>query len=202
MPTGNSYMVPFKGGMGSANMRAGEKRPPGPTTPPAKAVPLHADVQRCLCRHRLMPASAPVRGFLCFLAVQGYLRTRLIITVIAIFFYVYPDVTDAFLALFACQLVDPLEGKYLEFMVKRYVYTYRLAGTVPLHVEGGGRGARGGRKLCRSRQRVAERCGSLQSRAGQARGHGDTNSSAKVRLVCCTCDVHHVWAFPTVTSHC
>lgn len=61
------------------------------------------------------------RGAYVGCAVQGYLRARLIITVIAIIFYVYPDVTDAFVALFACQMVDPLDGPYLQFMMQRYV---------------------------------------------------------------------------------
>lgn len=48
-------------------------------------------------------------------SMKTYLQPRVIITAIAIVFYVYPDLTDAFLALFSCQQVR------LEFKKSRVI---------------------------------------------------------------------------------
>ncbi|GLI60388.1 hypothetical protein VaNZ11_002398 [Volvox africanus] len=53
---------------------------------------------------------------------SGYMRPRVIITVIAIVFYVYPDMTNTLLSLFSCPTVDPEENQYSDFMEARGTY--------------------------------------------------------------------------------
>ncbi|KAG2424642.1 hypothetical protein HXX76_014367 [Chlamydomonas incerta] len=52
----------------------------------------------------------------------SYLRPRIIITTIAVIFYVYPDITNALLSMFSCPPLDPLSGTYTQFMEARGKY--------------------------------------------------------------------------------
>ncbi|KAG2432767.1 hypothetical protein HYH02_012899 [Chlamydomonas schloesseri] len=52
----------------------------------------------------------------------SYLRPRIIITTIAVIFYVYPDITNALLSMFSCPPLDPPTGRYSEFMEARGKY--------------------------------------------------------------------------------
>ncbi|GIL60525.1 hypothetical protein Vafri_15071 [Volvox africanus] len=53
---------------------------------------------------------------------SGYMRPRVIITVIVIVFYIYPDMTKNLLSLFSCPIVDPENNQYSDFMEARGTY--------------------------------------------------------------------------------
>ncbi|GIL85472.1 hypothetical protein Vretifemale_13977 [Volvox reticuliferus] len=53
---------------------------------------------------------------------SGYMRPRVIITIITIVFYVYPDMTNTLLSLFSCPIVDPEEDQYSNFMEAKGAY--------------------------------------------------------------------------------